>query len=89
MPDHDLSMMSDADLKLLVSEWCSEFGAVDEVQILHFERPEPADFALVNMASPEDAMDVVDALGGVDYGRMVIVPLQPVSVRRVALMYSH
>lgn len=89
MSSYDLSVLSEDDLKLLISEWCSEYGAVGEVRILHFEQPEPSDFALVSMASAEDAMDVVDALGGVDYGCMVIVRLQLAGVRRAALMSCH
>ena len=68
--DYDNSEMEE-----LISERCSEFGLVTDIEIRRDHDPYRYDMAIVEMSTEEEASEVVRQLGGSEWGSCVMMKI--------------
>jgi hypothetical protein len=65
----------DVEMEELISERCSEFGLVTDVEIRRDADPYRYDFAIVEMSTDEEASEVVKQFGGREWGSCVMIKI--------------
>jgi hypothetical protein len=65
----------DVEMEELITERCSEFGLVTDIEIRREADPYCYDFAIVEMSTEEEASEVVNKLGGKEYGSSVVMKI--------------
>ena len=63
------------EMEELISERCSEFGFVTDVEIRRDADPYRYDFAIVEMSTEDEASEVVKQLGGRELGSCVMIKI--------------
>jgi len=66
----------EAELEELITERCSEFGSVVDVEIRRDSNPHRYDLALVEMSTEEEASNVFKELGDAEKGTSVMMKIK-------------
>lgn len=66
----------DQELIQMITEWCSQFGPVKNVEIFRIAEPRSCTFAAVEMSSRNEAIEVFKAMGATDFGSVVMIKLE-------------
>jgi hypothetical protein len=69
----DAAEFDEMELQEMISERCSELGAVMDIEIRKINDPYRYDLAIVEMSTDEEASEVVRELGGKEYGSSVVM----------------
>jgi len=69
----DVERMSDTELKAVLAERCSRFGAVRKITICRPAARERYPFALVEMSDPREARGLTRKMGGKTSGVAAII----------------
>jgi hypothetical protein len=72
----DATEFDEMELEELISERCSEFGSVVDVEIRRDSDPHRYDLALVEMSTEEEASKVVEELGDQERGTSVLMKIR-------------
>jgi hypothetical protein len=72
----DATEFDEMELEELISERCSEFGSVVDVEIRRDSDPHRYDLALVEMSTEEEANKVVEELGDQERGTSVLMKIR-------------
>jgi hypothetical protein len=71
----DLAGLPDAEIKTLITERCSELGAVGAIAVYRPYSPDQFPFALVEMSDPVEVENVARTIGDFVFGRAALVKL--------------
>ncbi len=71
----DGSNYDNSEVADLISERCSEFGFVTDVEICKSDDPYSYDLAIVEMSNRQEARKVVKQLGGKEFGSSVVMEI--------------
>ena len=63
------------EMEELITERCSKFGLVTDIEIRRDDDPNRYDLAIVEMSTEEEASEVVKALGGKEHGSSVVMKI--------------
>ncbi len=63
------------EMEELISERCSEYGFVTDIEIRRDADPYCYDMAIVEMSTEEEASEVVKQLGGREWGSCVMIKI--------------
>jgi hypothetical protein len=71
----DDAEFDEVELEEMISDRCSEWGSVMDVEICRVSDPFSYDLAIVEMSNEEEASEVVKELGGDEYGASVVMKI--------------